>query len=285
MPVMGIISVVSLNQTRKIQVGGSKTKFPKLMYIAFWIFYLSALLFAIFRPINTALWCFAPDFQGISHQILATMYAFHWYALILVLYSRLTHVFKDSAYAINRTTLSILRISIIISFILVFICLVLQIWRIVHDWILFVSIGIVLIVLIIIAQFLAWTFVYKLWKINSDRVDIADKQDPKSQEVNVKMLRQVKKYSVLGVISVMFTTFYALVEIVASIFGYRSFAVVETFGFMIAMDMFVDTVCMALSLGVNNRYYKYLCFIFDRNVFDYNHQQLEAVVAANNNNQ
>merc|ERR1712154_524236 len=95
-------------------------------------------------------------------------------------------------------------------------------------------------------------FVYNLHRLRKDAVD--------SKEKGEKLIKTVKKYSVLSVISVMFSTLFAFVMIFVSMTGIWTYFLSEGMAFVLCLDVFIDTICMILSLHINHKYYERLCF-------------------------
>eukprot|EP01084_Bolivina_argentea_P093020 167307_1 len=262
-PIQSALCVVALFQTKKSH------KLSKLLFRAQCTFYLSALLFGISRLSNTIFYCFIPDLEGITHQMLNVTYSIHWVSLVIILYGRLIFVFKDTSHAIGKKTTYCIPTLIIICSMSACACILLQIFSSIPAQIMQTMIGFILIILIIIAQYLAWRFVFELKKLRKYPND----------SVNIEVMKSVKKYSVLWVISVMFTTLYALGTLIVSvIFGGNTYATLETFAVIIALDVFVDTVCMTLSLKNNDKYYQYICICCVYNMND-NQIQLANVIA------
>merc|ERR1711933_507088 len=112
--------------------------------------------------------------------------------------------------------------------------------------------GLIIFITIIISQYLAFTFVYNLQNIRRNIEELT----------NDKLLKTVKKYSVLSVISVMFSTLYALMMIIISLLGITfNHTIANITGCIICLDVFIDTLCMILSLNMNDKYYQRICFI------------------------
>eukprot|EP00483_Globobulimina_turgida_P007136 UN07150 len=120
-----------------------------------------------------------------------------------------------------------------------------------------------ILIFLITAQFLAWMFVYKLFKIKAAVVN--------DQVSNNDLLKTMQKYSVLSVVSVMLTTLYAVAAAIGSSMGFRhSIAVV--LAVILCLDVFIDSMCMTLSLKVNDKYYGMICCLFTRSSNNNNKQ-------------
>ena len=117
------------------------------------------------------------------------------------------------------------------------------------------SIGLLIVGGLCLAQFLAFTFVYNLKQIRKDAKDA-------NNATSESLLRTVKKYSKLSVISVMFSTVYALVMIVLGslniVWNRWTF---EILAIILCLDVFIDSLCMMLSLHANDKYYRALCCV------------------------
>merc|ERR1712113_114019 len=80
-----------------------------------------------------------------------------------------------------------------------------------------------------------------------------------SKEKGEQLIKTVKKYSILSVTSVMFSTLYSFAMIAISMTGIWTYFLSEGLAFVLCLDVFIDTICMILSLHINHKYYERLC--------------------------
>merc|ERR1712151_212208 len=103
-------------------------------------------------------------------------------------------------------------------------------------------------------QFMAWSFVFKLGKIGKSAQCTSNADT-------------IRKYAVLNIVSISFTTIYAVFGVICV--SYRSsmneFELVyleqTVLAVVVVIDVFLDSICMTLSLNVNERYYHLCCFL------------------------
>merc|ERR1712032_1252143 len=190
-----------------------------------WAFYCSAMVFAVSRISTTLCFCFAHAFVYIPWNLINLSYGVHLIALLLILFARLRSVFGETVYRLHSRSMHGLTVTILLVFaaglVLVFLIATGD-----DDVDLFWALsGVLIIVVLILAQVLAWLFVYKLLQIRKNSASSSD----------MKLRETVRKYSVLSVISVTFTTLAALIVIVTSTTGYGSPLVSELFATFIVL--------------------------------------------------
>ena len=94
-------------------------------------------------------------------------------------------------------------------------------------------------------QFMAWSFVCKLNRIG----------------------KTMQKYAVLNIVSISFTTIYAVFAVICVFvhieMDHSELVYLEqtVLAVVVVMDVFIDTICMTLSLSVNDQYYRYCCYL------------------------
>eukprot|EP01084_Bolivina_argentea_P269493 458045_1 len=242
-----ILCSVALYQTMKLH---KKKHFPILLLISQLIFYISALVFALARIYDTIFFCWIMDYQPLSFATLGATYSIHWFALLFILYSRLQLVFDETEYKLKKCTVYI--IWFLFTFIIV-VSAALNVMMAMGQPVTLL-IGLMLVIVLTTAQILSFTFVSKLQTLRQKTKELNRKTD-------LKLFETVRKYAVLSVISVMFSTFYAFVMIIAALIGIWTYWVSEILALVLVLDVFVDSLCMALSINLNEKYYKKLCFI------------------------
>lgn len=252
-----------------------KENFPKLLLISQWVFYLSSLLFAISRILTTIFNCWSFKYQPITYNGLSITYIIHWFSFLLISYGRLRSVFQDTVYEINKKTIYCLSFMFIFMFCFsIFVGILVSLGMEIG----FVFGGLVLIMVLITAQYLTWSFVHKLRKLRNVSSSDINNIDKTNQLSNT-----VKKYSVLSVISVTFSTLYVIILIILAVSGinFNVHWIIEVLALILCLDVFIDSLCMSLTLKVNDKYYKYLCYICDHDGSDanYNQSQLAKVVS------
>eukprot|EP01084_Bolivina_argentea_P055514 101757_1 len=97
-----ILSVVGLSQTMQVH---KKSRWPKILLGSTWIFYVTSIIFAIARILTSLFGCVAHDYRAIPFTLLNITYAFHWFALILILFGRLKKVFNRTIHELKTKTL------------------------------------------------------------------------------------------------------------------------------------------------------------------------------------
>ncbi len=237
------------------QLSNQKEKSPKSLRISQWIFYLSALTFSLCRIPTTLCFCFALNYYTPIWFILSLSYVVHLFGLLLILFSRLKFVFINTQYSLNRKTIYTLWLIFIFLPFATALANALGGFGVISYSMVIGIQSLMILIFLVTAQFLAWSFVYKLFQIKKKNVDGGQK------EMNDTFLKTIKKYSVLSVVSVMFTTLYAVVAAVGfsiSVKYYISAFLAAT----LCVDVFIDTMCMTLSLKVNAKYYKMICLPF-----------------------
>eukprot|EP01084_Bolivina_argentea_P104434 186996_1 len=103
---------------------------------------------------------------------------------------------------------------------------------------------------IILGQIIAFSFVYKLYKLHN--VTEISKFDD-------KLIGVMTKYALLSVISVSGTCLY----IVSLFFKAQSKWMVLIYVIGLDMDVLLDAICMSLSSTWNDKYYKIFCICLD----------------------
>eukprot|EP01084_Bolivina_argentea_P267061 453209_1 len=246
-----VLCIISLYQVMQIH---RKKHFTNLLLISQWIFYCSSLIFGISRICGNITWCFVPVYDNLTFMLCAVTYTIHWYALF-ILYSRLRQVFDDTLYQLNKTTVNIIQFTLgflVVGTVAINILLGLEKGGV---FVLRFCIGLLVVAALIVAQFLSFIFVYNLRKIHKETILSSNKLHSN------KMLETVRKYSILSVISVMASTCYSITIFMAA-FGAinyeKSLAALTIF---LVLDVFIDTICMTLSLSVNDTYFRRICCI------------------------
>ena len=126
-------------------------------------------------------------------------------------------------------------------------------------------VGIFIIIILITTQILAWMFVIKLTKLNKQTMRHS-MDDTIPTINNHRLLRTIRKYAVLSIFSVMFTTFYAIISIIfTNLSGKYDYQLFAISAIILCADVFMDTLCMTLSLSMNSKYYQLLCSCFHHN--------------------
>jgi len=251
-----ILSVIAMYQLHKIHKKDGKL--PSSLYWTQIIFYILGIIYFISQPIGAFSHCVAGSYAVYGAGTTIIVYGLHKMYLMFSLYKRLLVVFKESIFKISRTYINIFRINTVLLFMLVIwtiIILILYEYNLDSLQLLGLPIGIQLVNIIITSQILAWTFVYKLSKLT--------KQNQIKQQI--KLIQKITKYSVLSIISVMFTTCIPIALGIAFVFfgakSPRISAVVQTL--CQCFDIFLDTLCMLLTLQKNNNVYAFICFCCD----------------------
>ena len=251
-----ILSVISIYQLNRIKLKAS------LNYIQI-LFYMFGILYFIVQPIAGLLHCFGGEYAVYGTGIITGSYCLHKLFFMLTLYKRLLITFDHSIFEISKVYIYIFRFNILILVILL-------VWTvliyILHEYTLNdlqitgYLIGLQLINIIITSQILAWTFVYRLNKLSELL------RNNKSQDESY--INTITKYSVLSIVSVTFTTLQPFILIISyTLFGAKS---PRIYGEIITLcqcfDIFIDTICMQLSLGINMTKYAFICHYCDYNL-------------------
>eukprot|EP01084_Bolivina_argentea_P190803 327777_1 len=245
-PVQIIIGFISMCQIRNFH---KKNHFSFISLAAQLVFYFASIVFATSRILNSIFVLYGMYARFITYLLMVVSYSIHFFALLLILYSRLKSVFDESVQRLNKTTVYYLRFLLTFLIFQLPLAVVFMLFLPVSTLILYTAL--MLFLVLATAQCLSWMFVYKLYKINKE-IDM----------VESKLLPTMKKYAILSMISVMFTTIYGIVSIIVSAIGDNSYLSLAILGFILCIDVFVDTICMALSLKSNDRYYRRMCGCF-----------------------
>ena len=226
-----------------------KFKASLLQISSQYVFFSSSIAFYIGKILTFNCNCFYPTPSCNTSAISITFnsYAVHLLSLMLLFYSRLRDVFDGTAFQISRFLRYLLLICIIGLFIL-------GIGGFSYSLVFGVSFDELLgrlagifFGMLILSQFLAWIFVYKLYKLHSRRTDDMDEG----------FIRFVRKYAVLSLICVMFTTLYAMIASIASInYSYYWSQILTV---VIISDIFMDTFCTLLAFNYYDKQYMKLC--------------------------
>ena len=242
----------------QINIINKKTPFTKGLYYSQMIFFITALGYFIFRvPVNI-LNCFVSDrrIYLLFWLVMIVLFGLHYLTLILTLFYRLESVFSNTILQLSNKSkvLFYLNFGFLIVFGFTTVGLILANIYILIFYLL--AFGIILLNLTVLAQILAWTFVSKLGKLNRNNKAV-------STEMELKFMDTITKYAILSVTSVMFTTFVLLSIIYSALKSEWSYidGVLQAIGAV--LDVFIDTLCMYLSLSVNNRMYYYICWFCD----------------------
>ena len=236
-----LICVVALYQVRQIH---KSITFPTLMLLSKWLFYLSSIAFSICRVVGTIAYCFSPKYYTIPRNLLNVAYTVHWVGVLLIYFGRLKLVFNDTSHKVSSRTIHCFSI----TFIILFVLSIASIIGLYLGYAYFnIIAGLIVIAAVILSQVLAWTFVGKLKAIQHDvGMDNIAQRD--------KLTNTVKKYSVLSVTSVMGSSVTAM-SILISLGTMREedeYMVSTMIGLIAVMDVFVDSLCMTLSLYTND---------------------------------
>ena len=245
-----LICVVALYEVRQLH---KSITFPTLMLLSKWLFYLSSIAFSICRVVATIAYCFSPKYYTIPRNLLNVAYTVHWVGVLLIYFGRLKLVFNDTSHKVSSRTIHCFSI----TFIILFVLSIASIIGLYLGYAYFnIIAGLIVIAAVILSQVLAWTFVGKLKAIQHDvGMDNIAQRD--------KLTNTVKKYSVLSVTSVTGSSVTAL-SILISLGTMREedeYMVSTIIGLIAVMDVFVDSLCMTLSLYTNDKYFRKLCCI------------------------
>mmetsp|Transcript_105434 Transcript_105434/g.128670 ORF Transcript_105434/g.128670 Transcript_105434/m.128670 type:complete len:340 (-) Transcript_105434:158-1177(-) len=256
-----ILSVIAMYQLHKIHKKDGKL--PSSLYWTQIIFYILGIIYFISQPIGAFSHCVAGSYAVYGAGTTIIVYGLHKMYLMFSLYKRLLVVFKESIFKISRTYINIFRINTVLLFMLVIwtiIILILYEYNLDSLQLLGLPIGIQLVNIIITSQILAWTFVYRLNKLSELL------RNNKSEDESY--INTITKYSVLSIVSVTFTTLQPFILIISyTLFGAKS---PRIYGEIITLcqcfDIFIDTICMQLSLGINMTKYAFICHYCDYNL-------------------
>ena len=217
----------------------------KMTMLALSIFYINCFIFAVSRMITTIFFCFIPKYNKIPWSILFLSYVFHLFGLELVLFIRLKAVFDTTSECISTKYAYFTYIGWILRISTGLGILVMNIMQMGSAPSVLGMITLVMLYTLFATQFLAWTFVYKLNKIRKGSSESADVHS------DIKLIDTMRKYAVLSVVSVMSTTLYAIMTIIAAPVGemYR-YEVDVSLALFVCFDVFLHTVCMVLSARV-----------------------------------
>ena len=244
-----MMCVVALQQV--MQSHRSRKTMSTPLLLAIWVFYCSAILFAVSRVSTTLCYCFAPYLLDIPWNLVNFSYSIHLITLLFILFERLRSVFGWTA-CLRSLSATIILIFAAGSSMLILVAVE---GGVDFYWML---IGLLVFAVLVIAQVLAWLLVYKLLQMRKNTIQSSQSSDEKVQQL-------VRKYAVLSVISVTFSTFAALIIIVFSTTGatgsQRHF-MAEFFAGFVSLDVFLDSLCMTLSLSVNDKHYRSICAPF-----------------------
>ena len=243
------ISVSSLHQVTHMR---KEKGTSVLMTISLWIFCISAIVFILCRISLVVTFCFAnAEYRMLSFSFTYLSYVIHLFGLLLLLYSRLRDVFDGTVYKISNIT----RYSFIFIVVILLLFSVLVLLDVFDYSIGLLLLGLCTLLTLFTAQFLTWSFVYKLFKIRSSTDNETIYDD--------KFLIFLRKYSVLSLICVMFTTLYSIIATVSGIIGY-GYEWSIMLSLILVGDVFIDSLCMLLSFKSYDNAYGKCCYLCHR---------------------
>eukprot|EP01083_Nonionella_stella_P164313 543375_1 len=246
-----IVSIKSIHQILQMH---QKRHFSRMLLYSQWLFYSSAILFALSRITSTVFLCWLIDYHYIPYGLIGVFYTLHWGAILIILLARLKLVFDRTAYKLGTKTTYFFWVIFVFIFLVGVVINGYMVLGVSHP-VVTLMIGLLLFIVLMVANFLAFTFVYNLQQLRSDTADLTYKR-------RRDLFKTVRKYAVLSVISVLFSTFYAVTLLMVVVTGIEwNYWLVVSLAAIMALDVWTDTICMTLSLNVNDKYYKRLCFI------------------------
>ena len=247
-----IISIIALYFMRNYHINSKP--FPKLLYIPQIIFYLSNILFVIFYLITNISIC-VYNLIEIIWVLMVLFYATHWFSLLTLLFFRLYFIFEQTAFKISISFKIIIGVLVSVDVILLLITIYSGVIQ--HDEnINLVSAAAAIFLAIFNSQLLAFTFVYKLYKVNKMQ-----------EETQIGLISMMTKYTIIAIISVSMST---LTVLLMTIQGFvvtstsPSFRIWEIFvwkGFL--FDVLIDSCSTSLSFQFYRDYYHRICGFCD----------------------
>ena len=273
MGLLGIYSVVGTIQAlisvfaayQLINIHRSQ-KMSMLLISSSFMFYICTFIFGIMRIARTIFYCWKPEYYFASWYILYYLYGLHLLALEAIFYARLKFLFDKTPFKISRNTAIAFWTQIALQLL---IGLVLQTgWAfvILPVNVSFAIVAITVLLTLITTQALAWMFVYKLKRVHQERQDSLDLSQ------NAELMTTIRKYAILAVTSVMVTLFYILYNFVTSEWSDSTY-MISSYGLVVVVDIFMDTLCMTLSLEPNHKWYLKCCRCCHWNCYGGNHMK------------
>lgn len=227
------------------------------------LFYVTCIVYAISRLPDIITWCYYHEspINTITHIASTVCYGIHWTIYLVILYLRLYHVFKDSVLEISKC-MNKLVLFIIISSVPYGAFIVIGFIRIGFETglllYLFYLIG-----LLVFSQCLAFAFIHKLYKLNQyerNNNDIFVNTTRSNANERNDLTEIMTKYTVLALISIIGTTMIVIVYVIGSISGDAESPEIYLLSIVGQMlDVFIDVVCVSLSMKFYKSYYQRIC--------------------------
>eukprot|EP01084_Bolivina_argentea_P295896 509551_1 len=237
----------------------ASNQFSKNVSRAQHLFYIMCIVYSISRIPDVIGECWYPHslFKWITYILCIVSYYFHWIALLLILYLRMSSVFHSTSLQVTKCC------NIISLFILVgsipFGFLVLALAAVWFTFTMF-AMAFNLLILIIFSQCLTFTFIYKLYKLNKSQKDNFSDKTKHNRLVNI-----MTKYTILTIVSLVASTATLLVLIIVSfvfVFYNPEMYLLTLVAQM--LDVLVDSVAVSLTMKFNEKYYVMLCNKMDK---------------------
>ena len=261
--------IISLKQIMDLY---HKSSYPKRLCISQWIFYITSLLFAICRILTSIFYCFINEYTIYPFDGIYLFICIHLFAFLVILYLRLRLVFDQSVHKLQRVT------TYFIWFILTFL-ITAAIGLLVGMILFHISApskpyfacgAAIAFVFVITAQWLSWMFMCKMHKMRKMRTPLSGKID---SDIDQRYINTIRKYGILSIISVMLTTTYIVMAVIL-VFSSASYEMNKFVAIILSLEVFIDSICMTLSLKVNERYFKYFCYWCLRDTLNEPHLEL-----------
>eukprot|EP01084_Bolivina_argentea_P250121 418969_1 len=251
-----IISIISL--AKVVKCHNTTKQYSNPIYYSLFVFYITCGIISICRIPDIIACNYFPQrstFHVSTMTIMNFGYIYHWIAFLSLLYFRLKYVFKDSVYAVSKcynctSQFIICLLSIIFPLIITIVGIV---FGTASDLGLILGILLFLIAMIF-SQILAFTLIYKLYKLN--KLASID-------NTNDRLVSTMTKYTLLALISMIGTVMYIIILVSGVNKSYHSsmkYLVTITSN---QLDVFIDTISVSLTLSLYNKYYDKLCIKCD----------------------
>lgn len=249
------LCIIAYFQMRKVQKDNGSMK--RATRLALFIFYGCCIIFAVSRIATTITFCFAFEYNDIPWSILFLSYVIHLLSLEFVLFMRLRVVFDTTSESISKKYCYFTYFGWIIRLLMGLAALAMSIMQMGSGPSILGMITLAMLYTLFATQFLAWTFVWKLNKIRKCTTGSAN------IETDMKLLDTMRKYAVLSVVSVMSTTLYAIMTVIAAPVGQvHAYKIDAVLSVLVCFDVFLHTTCMVLSIVANDGIYRMFCSCF-----------------------
>eukprot|EP01083_Nonionella_stella_P086591 240664_1 len=222
-----------------------ETRFASALHL----FYFMCIIYAMNRIPDAFLACYYNDssFKRICYGISLVSYNYHWWSFLLILFLRVINIFKDTSLQTSKCY-NVISLCIIWSTPPLSI-VIMVVFLTISTKIGFLLMALYLIILLLFSQMLACTFVYKLYVLN---------RRTKTDSKDNSLIELMTKYTLLAIISIIGTVSLLVILVLSSLAEQSSDLVLVNHISQMS-DVFLDVICVSLSMKFSANWYRRLC--------------------------